>query len=115
MTPSDREFGRLEQKVDDLGRRTEGIETSITHLREAASAEHAAMAGKIDAAVAELRVVIERRDHELDRELKERDRQISDLRDSRTEGRARQSLLKGAFGAAIALAGLLFANGGKLP
>lgn len=96
MSPSEREFGRLEGKVDELGRRMTGVESGMAHMRESATAEHAEVRAQISKAVTDIRG------------------ELNPLQVSRSERIGRDAWVKGAFGAAIALVGLFLTNGGHL-
>lgn len=46
--PSDREFGRLEGKVDELGHRAERVEQAVVAAAAASSAEHADVGRRLE-------------------------------------------------------------------
>jgi len=49
LTPDDRQFGRLEGKVDELSLRVGNVERAIAEQSATSSAEHAEVARKLDA------------------------------------------------------------------
>lgn len=101
--PGDREFGRLEGKVDEMNSRFDRVEGAINDLRQAGSAEHAAVGQKIDGLAREFRGALEIRDDRID--------SLESDRDKATGAFQAGSFLKGIAGFVMAAIGYMLGTG----
>lgn len=103
MAPDDREFGRLEGKVDEMNRRFDRVELAINDLRKSGSAEHAAVGVKIDGLARDFRGALEIRDTRID--------SLESSRDKATGAFQLGGFLKGIGGFIVAAIGYLIGTG----
>jgi hypothetical protein len=103
VTPDDREFGRLEGKVDEMNARFDRVERAITDLRQHGSAEHAAVGEKLDALAADFRRALE--------PLYQRVDALESIRDKASGAFEAGSFLKGIAGFIIAAVSYMLGSG----